>query len=179
MGLVSVCRRGCTLATVKQVPRGSLAPPPPTGKTQLTTALCPTMSAATRSFFLQPMLLRRCISHRCCSSLAALSSTAVTAVVPPLLSAQTICNYSTLSPRRQFSNQRSSNNNHRGSSRSRRRRAISSSSNAKSSSSDKFLTPGFQPTAITGDNIGFYHGSTFFEGVPPDTLPILDTSVIL
>ena len=45
----------------------------------------------------------------------------------------------------------------------------------------QFLTPGFQPTAIIGDNnnIGFYHGSTFFEGVPPDTLPILDTSVIL
>ena len=43
----------------------------------------------------------------------------------------------------------------------------------------QFLTPGFQPTAIIGDNIGFYHGSTFFDGVPPDTLPILDTSVIL
>ena len=44
---------------------------------------------------------------------------------------------------------------------------------------NRFLQPGFQPTAIAGDNIGYYHGSTFYEGVPPDTLPILDLSVIL
>lgn len=44
---------------------------------------------------------------------------------------------------------------------------------------NQFLTRGFQPSEITGDNLGFYYGSTFFEGEPPGPLPVLDLSVIL
>mmetsp|Transcript_28339 Transcript_28339/g.51225 ORF Transcript_28339/g.51225 Transcript_28339/m.51225 type:complete len:92 (-) Transcript_28339:1105-1380(-) len=49
----------------------------------------------------------------------------------------------------------------------------------KKKKNNQFLTPGFQPTAITGDNIGFYSGSTFFEGVPPAPLPILNLAAVL
>lgn len=52
-------------------------------------------------------------------------------------------------------------------------------SSSKHSNNNNFLTPGFQPTAITGDNIGFYHGSTFYDGAPPNVLPILNASPIL
>ena len=52
------------------------------------------------------------------------------------------------------------------------------SSNPRSNNNN-FLTPGFQPTEITGDNIGFYHGSTFYDGAPPNVLPILNASPIL
>mmetsp|Transcript_28918 Transcript_28918/g.58991 ORF Transcript_28918/g.58991 Transcript_28918/m.58991 type:complete len:464 (+) Transcript_28918:158-1549(+) len=47
------------------------------------------------------------------------------------------------------------------------------------SSSSLFLTPGFQPSKISGDNLGFYQGSTFYSEKPPGCLPILDASVIL
>eukprot|EP00984_Skeletonema_dohrnii_P025836 scaffold15014_cov92-Skeletonema_dohrnii-CCMP3373.AAC.1 len=50
---------------------------------------------------------------------------------------------------------------------------------SKHYNSNNFLTPGFQPTAITGDNIGFYQGSTFYDGAPPNVLPILNASPIL
>eukprot|EP00985_Skeletonema_marinoi_P002444 scaffold1019_cov97-Skeletonema_marinoi.AAC.22 len=50
---------------------------------------------------------------------------------------------------------------------------------SKHSNNTNFLTPGFQPTAITGDNIGFYQGSTFYDGAPPNVLPILNASPIL
>jgi hypothetical protein len=49
-----------------------------------------------------------------------------------------------------------------------------------SNKKNNFLIPGFQPTTITGDNIGFYHGSTFYDnGTPPNVLPILNASPIL
>ncbi len=52
-------------------------------------------------------------------------------------------------------------------------------SHSKSSSSSLFLTPGFQPSKISGDNMGFYQGSTFYAEKPPGCLPILDASVVL
>lgn len=56
----------------------------------------------------------------------------------------------------------------------------SNSDNPRSSSNNSFfLTPGFQPTSITGDNIGFYQGSTFYDGAPPNVLPTLNASPIL
>ena len=52
-------------------------------------------------------------------------------------------------------------------------------SSKQRSNHNNFLTPGFQPTAISGDNTGFYQGSTFYDGAPPNVLPILNASPVL
>ena len=58
-------------------------------------------------------------------------------------------------------------------------RTSNNSRSVKHPNNNSFLTPGFQPTKITGDNIGFYHGSTFYDGAAPHVLPILNASPIL
>lgn len=60
---------------------------------------------------------------------------------------------------------------------SARRRLASSSTRLERR--NQFLTPGFQPTAIAGDNCGFYSGSTFYEGAPPGPLPSLHLAAVL
>ncbi|KAL9186509.1 hypothetical protein ACHAXT_005747 [Thalassiosira profunda] len=59
------------------------------------------------------------------------------------------------------------------------RRRLASSSTRKERRKKQFLTPGFQPTAIAGDNCGFYSGSTFYEGAPPGPLPSLHLAAVL
>mmetsp|Transcript_1037 Transcript_1037/g.1627 ORF Transcript_1037/g.1627 Transcript_1037/m.1627 type:complete len:350 (+) Transcript_1037:82-1131(+) len=69
---------------------------------------------------------------------------------------------------------------HTSSSNNNPRSSNSSSNHLSTKNSSFFLTPGFQPTFITGDNIGFYQGSTFYNSAtPPNVLPTLNASPIL
>lgn len=66
------------------------------------------------------------------------------------------------------------------SSRRQRRQPIHTDAATIDKNKQRFLTPGFQPTSIIGDNNGFYCGSTFYDGAnPPNVLPTLNAACIL